>query len=581
MYVCHLNVKSELFFTMQIPEIRSRLSLSKVLAHYNWKPDARGRMRCPFHDDKSPSLQTYPETGTVYCFAGSCPTHGRSLDVIDIIKEKENCTKHEAILKAKQLAGSEPKPLSKSTNTNRSLADEAARAAVLAKVWTTMKSGLALSTVAKGYLEKRGLDYKLVHKAGAGVGYNSGQLHYRTKSDPATGGMGKSARAALIESCLKYGLLSDSGKKSRTGEPAYTTFAKGAVVFALKTQGGKIGGLYFRSVNDKGGRHFYLRDRKGLWPRWPELKTKRLLVCESIIDAASVLQDERIQKAWSVLALYGTNGWTAEHTEALDRLDELEEICLLLDGDAAGKRATDTYAKKVRALWPSVQVTSVELPGDEDANGVLVKSGAEVLAQAIIDRCEVVFSSTDPSTPTSFRMTGQLKSDATNPSGMNTITLKVDLYEYREVEKACRLAAEKLGLDERAVAADLERLARELEGYAHRKRKGGASEQRKVEIPADVKEKCLSFLRQPNLIKVIGERIGRAGIVGEEANRVLLFVVASSYKMPDTLHALIQGSSGSGKTRLLDVVARCMPPEDLRISWCVLKTWTDCEKRHN
>jgi energy-coupling factor transporter ATP-binding protein EcfA2 len=147
---------------------------------------------------------------------------------------------------------------------------------------------------------------------------------------------------------------------------------------------------------------------------------------------------------------------------------------------------------------------------------------------------------------------------------MNTITLKVDLYEYREVEKACRLAAEKLGLDERAVAADLERLARELEGYAHRKRKGGASEQRKVEIPADVKERCLKFLRKPNLIREIGARIGRAGIVGEEANRVLLFVVASSYKMPDTLHALIQGSSGSGKTRLLDVVARCMPPEDLR-----------------
>jgi hypothetical protein len=204
---------------------------------------------------------------------------------------------------------------------------------------------------------------------------------------------------------LKYGLLSDSGKKSRTGEPAYTTFAKGSVVFALKTQGGKIGGLYFRSVNDQGGRHFYLRDRKGLWPRWPEVKAKRLLLCESIIDAASVVQDERIQKAWSVLALYGTNGWTAEHTGAINRLDELEEICLMLDGDAAGKRATDTYAKKVRELWPSVQVTSVELPNGEDVNGLLVKSGAEVLAQAITDRCEVVFSSTDPSTPASFRMT--------------------------------------------------------------------------------------------------------------------------------------------------------------------------------
>ena len=147
---------------------------------------------------------------------------------------------------------------------------------------------------------------------------------------------------------------------------------------------------------------------------------------------------------------------------------------------------------------------------------------------------------------------------------MNEITLKVDLYEYREVERACRLAADKLGLDERAVAADLERLAKELEGYAMRRRSGEAGKERAVELSADVRATCLAFLRKPNLMQLIGERIGRAGIVGEEANRVLLFVVASSYKMPDTLHALIQGSSGSGKTRLLDVVARSMPAEDLR-----------------
>jgi len=147
---------------------------------------------------------------------------------------------------------------------------------------------------------------------------------------------------------------------------------------------------------------------------------------------------------------------------------------------------------------------------------------------------------------------------------MNTLTVKVDLYEYREVEKACRLAADKLGLDERVVAADLERLARELEGYAMRKRRGGAAEKKAVQLPADVRGKCIAFLRQPSLVKAIGERIGRGGIVGEQGNRLLLFVVASSYKMPDTLHALIQGSSGSGKTRLLDVVVRCMPAEDVR-----------------
>ncbi len=43
---------------MQIPEIKARLPLSCKLLHYGWTPDARGRMRCPFHDNASPSLQT-------------------------------------------------------------------------------------------------------------------------------------------------------------------------------------------------------------------------------------------------------------------------------------------------------------------------------------------------------------------------------------------------------------------------------------------------------------------------------------------------------------------------------------------
>jgi DNA primase len=50
--------------------------------------------------------------------------------------------------------------------------------------------------------------------------------------------------------------------------------------------------------------------------------------------------------------------------------------------------------------------------------------------------------------------------------------------------------------------------------------------------------------------------------VGEQGNRVFLFCIASSYKMPDTLHALIQGSTGSGKTHLLTKVSSFIPHED-------------------
>jgi DNA primase len=47
---------------------------------------------------------------------------------------------------------------------------------------------------------------------------------------------------------------------------------------------------------------------------------------------------------------------------------------------------------------------------------------------------------------------------------------------------------------------------------------------------------------KPNLINRFNDLIGKAGVTGEGNNRIFLFCIASSYKMPDTLHALIQGN---------------------------------------
>ncbi len=78
---------------MEIPEIKTRLTLSEVLKHYNLKPDKNLRLHCPFHEDKTPSLQVYYKTHTSYCFSSNCKTHGKSLDVIDFIMHKEDCSK--------------------------------------------------------------------------------------------------------------------------------------------------------------------------------------------------------------------------------------------------------------------------------------------------------------------------------------------------------------------------------------------------------------------------------------------------------------------------------------------------------
>ena len=75
---------------MSIKEIKEKLSIGQVLAHYGLSANSNGMMACPFHDDQKASMKVYEETGTVYCFAGGCSVE--SLDVIDFIMQKDRCT---------------------------------------------------------------------------------------------------------------------------------------------------------------------------------------------------------------------------------------------------------------------------------------------------------------------------------------------------------------------------------------------------------------------------------------------------------------------------------------------------------
>jgi len=58
---------------------------------------------------------------------------------------------------------------------------------------------------------------------------------------------------------------------------------------------------------------------------------------------------------------------------------------------------------------------------------------------------------------------------------------------------------------------------------------------------------------------------------------LLLFIIASSYKTKSPLHAIVQGSSGSGKTHLISKIADLIPQEDVlrftRITESSLYNW--------
>jgi len=59
------------------------------------KFNSDGKALCIWHNERTPSMQYYPDTNTVYCFGG-CGKYG---DVIDVYRQIHNCTFKEAIKK--------------------------------------------------------------------------------------------------------------------------------------------------------------------------------------------------------------------------------------------------------------------------------------------------------------------------------------------------------------------------------------------------------------------------------------------------------------------------------------------------
>ena len=89
-----------------------------------------------------------------------------------------------------------------------------------------------------------------------------------------------------------------------------------------------------------------------------------------------------------------------------------------------------------------------------------------------------------------------------------------------------------------------------------------AKEVKKKILTPQEREEAINFLMQPDLMERTNEAIGRAGIIGETYNRLLMYIIFTSRKRENPLHIISFGSSGAGKSHLQEKVAELIPEED-------------------
>ena len=592
---------------MEIQDLKTRLSILEVADHLDIRVNKQDKALCPFHDDKTPSLQFSKEKNICTCFSSKC--NAGTMDIIGLTEKKLKLNTHEAIMQLKAWAGLVPATVksngSKQPESHKEEKETLSRIALLTKVFRYFENGLRASKPGKEYLQSRNLVQSTPIVSGIEVGYNAGSFYQRENK-------------YLVESALKYGLIKPAISSG------HTAFGKGCLVFPLKNKDKQITGMYFRETDDKkpnhlatASRHYYLQNRQGLYPKYPSKDTAKLILTESIIDAATLLLIPDITKNYEILACYGTNGLTEEHQGSIKALASLTEIILFFDGDEAGKEGIKKNAKVLRSIKPNIKITSVETPEGEDINSLSQSHEPEIFAHLLESRKEIQTSSfssetgsnessdenkkavdPDPAPPISasphipnlsrsggistanpnkityatataqYQVLGGLRKELDSMRVSLTIRnhnnnlrhrSKPDLFEDKQVEKIAREAAEKLGLRADLIEIDINDMTDQLEVFRENELYPETKETTQPERRIQDYAKCKTFLSKPNLINRFNTLIGKAGVVGEENNRAFLFCIATSYKMPDTLHALIQGSTGSGKTHLLTKISSFIP----------------------
>ncbi|MEX2380159.1 MAG: CHC2 zinc finger domain-containing protein, partial [Vicingaceae bacterium] len=472
---------------MNIPSLKSKLDILQIGAALGIKIDKHGKAHCPFHNDKTPSFQFSKEKQIVTCFSGNCSAG--TMDVVELVKKYKSLELPKALEWLQEQAGG----VTQENLTPQQTTDKPNYQSDIEQ----MQSSFIASSTARKYAESRNLDWKSLQ-----IGYNA-------------------------------------FKSSRFN------YLRGCVTFPLKNEKGDIVSLYGRSVRSTGGNHFYSKNRTGLYPCYPSRATKKLILTESVIDTATLLNIKEITDNYTFLSLYGTNGLTTEHIQALQRIEKLEEIILFFDGDQSGKEANQKHGKYLKSLFTETKIRIVQTPDETDINELAQSHQKEIFTD-LINKAESFFFSeeeTEPKTaekkklPESIQNTYKLDTShkynlkyntdtaryeikggiakngmdrlvislhIINPETRKKSRVRLDLYEDKQVEKTARESGEKLELRSDQIEQDLNYLADLLDEQreAEQQEKEQEETPKYHIIPEDEKKEAIKLLTSKgNLIQ--------------------------------------------------------------------------------
>ena len=346
-----------------ISRIKQEISLLRVIEAKGYTPKRQGKdyaMRCPFHDDDTPSLIISPDTNLWHCM-GACQKGG---SVIDWLMQTEGVSFKHAVELLKndlphlaQHQEDEPKVVKRNTvqKLPSLLANDADQQTLLHQVIDYYHATLKQSPQALEYLQKRGLNHPELIDTFK-LGYANRTLAYRLPQK------NRQAGEDLRHQLQTIGVLRDSGHEHFNG----------CLVVPIVNEQGLLTEVYGRKLLGNRLRkgtpqHLYLPGpHHGVWNHQALAVDKHIILCESLIDAMTF---------WcagfrNVITSYGTAGFTDDHLNALKH-HQTETVYIAYDRDDAGHTAAEKLSKQLNQL--GIDTYRCLFPKGMDANEYAMK----------------------------------------------------------------------------------------------------------------------------------------------------------------------------------------------------------------
>ncbi len=139
---------------------------------------------------------------------------------------------------------------------------------------------------------------------------------------------------------------------------------------------------------------------------------------------------------------------------------------------------------------------------------------------------------------------------------------RLNLYSSKQRQVFMQQASLELGVGSEVIKADLGKLLLALEAHQEAQRAAEAPVSATITLDQEAREAALALLKAPDLLSRILADFARAGVVGEETNKLVGYLACVSRQLERPLAVIIQSSSAAGKSSLMESILALMPEED-------------------